>query len=767
MLEKRERYRSGQADLSSQIRPTTLNVIGAAAQSAYFGVGTYFADKAAQEVEQAKGVGTPISKPDFDHIYRQYGDMKWTPGMTQEAAAKISLYKDEQREYDNVLAQASTGQRAAAFVPSFAIAMLEPKNLGIELGVSAGVGLAGFAATKANPITAAYLPVKALARTYRVLQGAKVSARTKFAYGAGLGVVSAAVAEPSNRSSAQTLQEDYDYTNTLMNIATSAMLGGTIEAAPTWVRSLRQKYKGKAFDVHAAKMDTAAAQMAEGQPIDLNYPEAAARIAMADATSTVSDKITVLHNYIAEKTGIDILPSEPDLLKSPDVFSKESLLSTTTLYHGTNVEFQNFDLSKSGNMVFFGEDEFVAANYATGAGGNRAKLKNSEKYIVTAGGGSGGDGVVYELQNNQWKPIGIKGDELLITKKSLLPLDKEYPSFSTEQISQEVNNEYAYTAPKNAKIITKNFKNLNLIDISTPQGRDVISELNAKTAIGGTLVRAAKFDKLDNGTTQLNTNFWSITKNSAAFGDQILKDIVLPLKKMGYDGIRFKDDQHKSIALFDTGLAKEKTQTQIETNINWAEFAQDKRWSPDVRKELTNPSEYVVRDRKTGETIFKTNDKTLLDQVNPAKYETVPLVEHFANLNGTTFNLTSKDSLNQAGKIRKLHERTVFSDAISADEVLRKIVAENEQIIKSADVLPETKDGFQKLQSSKQELESIDDIYAQERQFRENHANIMRMIESGAIDSYTASNYLRELGELDPDAIDNGFLEFSNCLLGM
>ena len=43
----------------------------------------------------------------------------------------------------------------------------------------------------------------------------------------------------------------------------------------------------------------------------------------------------------------------------------------------------------------------------------------------------------------------------------------------------------------------------------------------------------------------------------------------------------------------------------------------------------------------------------------------------------------------------------------------------------------------------------------------------MRMIESGAIDSYTASNYLRELGELDPDAIDNGFSEFSNCLLGM
>lgn len=536
MLEERGYYTSGQADLSSQIRPTTLNVIGAAAQSAYFGLGTYFADKAAQEVEQAKGVGTPISKQDFDHIYRQYGDMKWTPGMTQEAAAKISLYKDEQREYDNVLSQASTGQRVASYVPSFAIAMLEPKNLGIELGVSAGVGLAGFAATKANPITAAYLPIKALARTHRILQGAKVSASTKFAYGAGLGVVSATVAEPSNRSSAQTLQEDYDYTNTLMNIATSAMLGGTIEAAPTWVRSLRQKYKNKAFDVYAAKMDTAAAQMAEGQPIDLNYPEAAARIAMADATSTVSDKITVLHNYIAEKTGIDILPSEPDLLKSPDVFSKELSLGQ---------------------------------------------------------------------------------------------------------------------------------------------------------------------------------------------------------------------------------------QTQIETNINWAEFAQDKRWSPDVRKELTNPSEYVVRDKKTGKTIFKTNDKTLLDQVNPAKYETVPLVEHFANLNGTTFNLTSKDSLNQAGKIRKLHERTVFSDAISANEVLRKIVAENEQIIKSADVLPETKDGFQKLQSSKQELESIDDIYAQERQFRENHANIMRMIESGAIDSYTASNYLRELGELDPDAIDNGFLEFSNCLLGM
>jgi hypothetical protein len=534
MLEKKERQRtslSAPADLSNIVQPTTLNVIGASVQTAFFGTGTRFADLEAAAVEERKKTGTPMSKENFDNVYgRQYKNLKWTEGMTQEAAAVLSAYEDQQRDYESVLSRASNLQSAAAFVPTFAAAMIETKNAGIELGVQAGVSAVAFAASKANPITAAYLPVKALAATHKILTGAKVSARTKFAYGAGLGVVSAGIAEPSNISSAETLQQDYDYVDTLMNIASSSMLGGAIEAAPTWARSLRQKFGSKAFDVHAAKMDTAAAQMAEGQPIDLSYPEAAAKISMANVRAPVNEKINAIQNFVAEKTGKDIFPSQPDLKQNPDIFLEQ------------------------------------------------------------------------------------------------------------------------------------------------------IDGLPGKESQGG----------------------------------QIARDNNLP---------------------------------------------------PNAKKQLTNPSEYVVRNRETGETIFKTQDKTLLSNVNRDKYETVPLAEHLLNLDGKSFDLTER-SLLQAEKVRALHEQTAFTGLKSGDDVLKKIVNDNTEIINSVEQF-----GVKKLSletpEPEPEYESFDDIYRQAQQFKTDHDNIMRMIEAGEVDTISAAAYKAELAGLDPDSLDNGFLELQNCLLGI
>ena len=77
---------------------------------------------------------------------------------------------------------------------------------------------------------------------------------------------------------------------------------------------------------------------------------------------------------------------------------------------------------------------------------------------------------------------------------------------------------------------------------------------------------AAKFDARDktdpDSTTQLNSGFWGITKFSSTYGDQLKKDIIGPLKALGYDGIRFSDDQHSSVGLFDTGLGKTKSSTK-------------------------------------------------------------------------------------------------------------------------------------------------------------------------------------------------------------
>jgi hypothetical protein len=236
----------------------------------------------------------------------------------------------------------------------------------------------------------------------------------------------------------------------------------------------------------------------------------------------------------------------------------------TTLYHGTNTQYEALDPEKSGGMVFFGEDLSTAERYAQNGGGGRARLDNSQKYIVTD------RGVVYELDGETWKAVGIAPEEGLINQDTIQPLDKAYPSLSQAE-AENITNPDSGTAgvvPKTSRIITQDFSGLKLLDISTPEGRDVIAGLTPSNRVGSDLVEAAQFDARDkadpDSTVQLNSGFWGLTKFSSAYGDQLKKDIIGPLKALGYDGIRFSDDQHKSVALFDTGLSKTKSPTKTE-----------------------------------------------------------------------------------------------------------------------------------------------------------------------------------------------------------
>jgi hypothetical protein len=441
MLEKKERQitsLSAPADLSNIVQPTTLNVIGASIQTAFFGTGTLFADLEAAAAKEREKTGTPMSKEDFDNVYgRQYKNLKWTEGMTQEGAAILSAYEDQQRDYESVLSRASNLQSAAAFVPSFVAAMIETKNAGIELGVQAGVSAAAFAASKANPITAAYLPVKALARTHKILTGAKVSARTKFAYGAGLGVVSAGIAEPSNISSAETLQQDYDYVDTLMNIASSSMLGGTIEAAPTWVRSLRQKFGSKAFDVHAAKMDTAAAQMAEGQPIDLSYPEAAATLQMIEWNASVDGKKIIFQDYVAKKIGKDIFPNEPDdsgLKIFLGVNKEAPLFNENWSLIGLNSDF-----SKNTKNDLINPTSYVVRDKNTGE--TMFETNSLETILKIDKDRYDAVPLVEHMENLKGKTFGKKKESLIFAQKVKNYSDKNFMQYLSKGVLQNTEQE--------------------------------------------------------------------------------------------------------------------------------------------------------------------------------------------------------------------------------------------------------------------------------------------------------------------------------------
>jgi hypothetical protein len=275
-----------------------------------------------------------------------------------------------------------------------------------------------------------------------------------------------------------------------------------------------------------------------------------------------------------ELSNVNLSDAEFELLDEEQIRRKEASApakpaeatpeKATTLYHGTNTQYDTLDPEKSGGMVFFGEDLSTAQRYAQNGGGGRARLDNTQKYIVTD------RGVVYELDGETWKAVGIAPEEGLINQDTIQPLDKAYPSLSQAE-AENITNPDSGTAgvvPKTSRIITQDFSGLKLLDISTPEGRDVIAGLTPSNRVGSDLVEAAQFDARDkadpDSTVQLNSGFWGLTKFSSAYGDQLKKDIIGPLKALGYDGIRFSDDQHKSVALFDTGLGKTKPPTKTE-----------------------------------------------------------------------------------------------------------------------------------------------------------------------------------------------------------
>lgn len=569
MWGKPEFANSGEADFEALFKPTTWRVAQEMSQDALVGLGTYVGGSRLKEVEEAKKTGTPMSKEAFDATYKNYPSMKWTPDTTLESSAKLSLWHDSNKSYEEVIASARPYQKYLGYIPSLAISFSEPGTAAV--GIAAELGVRGTAAIVAGvgarlatrPIAAGYMAVKAVkaaAQVGRVFSPA-ASIGQRLAVGAGIGtgagVIQEYVGVPgfmlSTVEQARIAQADYDVVDSITNIATSAALGGVFEAAPAIMRQLKDKYRGRAKLVEAEKIDLAAVHMHRGEEINLSAVDAAhTNDILQNPNATVVDRVSILRSEIKEKTGIDILPSEPDLLKSPDVFLKESS---------------------------FGE------------------------------------------------------------------------------LAQKLN-----------PIVQTNF---------------------------------AEF--------------------------------------------------------------LQKVDPFVKTDINWAELAQNKTLPINVQKELNKPSEYVVRDRKTGETIFKTNDKTLLDKVNSAKYETVPLVEHEANLQGRS--LVPDGSRNdQAAKVannaQKTFEQFTGTSNATTETVINKIFADNNAVIKNVETQEKIK--WEGQLTFEQQAEELDSIYA----FRKEHDQIMMMIERNEIDPIKAQTYLQEIDGYDPKSIDDAFLELQSCLMG-
>ena len=293
--------------------------------------------------------------------------------------------------------------------------------------------------------------------------------------------------------------------------------------------------------------------------------------------------------YTPVQTGVRTETTTPDLSQYEYSATQQAPTETVTLYHGTNTKFDNVDPSKSGGIAFFAEDTNVASRYATGAGGNRARTALEDSYLVN-------EGVAYELKGKKWVAVGevAEGSEDFVTASTIKPLTKSVPEIEPDEVSELLQVSASIT-PKNARIVQQEFSNLNLLDITTPEGREVILGLAGDSNFVKGLKEAAKEDRVTRDTlnSNLNNKLWTSTKVSKRYGDQIANDFVKQLESLGYNGIRFTDDSHKSVGVFPSGLAKRPTTTGTGVKTQY-------QVPPTQSTTVLNPKGYGVNTQQQG-----------------------------------------------------------------------------------------------------------------------------------------------------------------------
>lgn len=87
----------------------------------------------------------------------------------------------------------------------------------------------------------------------------------------------------------------------------------------------------------------------------------------------------------------------------------------------------------------------------------------------------------------------------------------------------------------------------NILDITTPKGLAVLAGLPKSGFLAARVIAAA-----GRGAWDASDQLWSLTKTAGKPGAADLRaGIVEPLRALGYQGIRFKDDIHPTVAIFE------------------------------------------------------------------------------------------------------------------------------------------------------------------------------------------------------------------------
>ena len=252
------------------------------------------------------------------------------------------------------------------------------------------------------------------------------------------------------------------------------------------------------------------------------------------------------------------------------------------MYHGSREKFTSMNKEKGG-LLYFADKKYIAVGYATGSGGARKRLNDKDKYIVDAY-----DGTAFEyIDNGQWRAIGISDDEMPtfnnINRDKVGVYHEKGEIISSEKV---MSSEEFEVLPKDFYVEEYFLSINNPLDLKNEPEKALKIFKDIKSKIG-------ENKTLNDLIYRLSMDYpvWQTTQYEA-FNHDWLNIIVPELKKLGYDGLFYRDDGHDTWAVFDSNQVKLVTNEKPTSN-------------DDFRYSLGDDGDAVLRENNAIGTLLK------------------------------------------------------------------------------------------------------------------------------------------------------------------
>lgn len=222
---------------------------------------------------------------------------------------------------------------------------------------------------------------------------------------------------------------------------------------------------------------------------------------------------------------------------------RPSAFEGRTFYHGTGQDFDQFSPDRTGGLIHFADEPYIAQSYAGAQGGHRRASRNPSDFWTVDD-----NGVVYDYDGAQWIPTARDLDGALPgNPQKLWPLTGEEAPIDAEDFVNELsgNVEGLQQIPKRSRVVKANLDIKNPLDLTTPEGIRTLGSL----PIPEVKTRAEQVAANVIRNAQGGDFHWFDTKHEPR--TRHWQQYLAPkLEDIGYDGIVFRDDGHRTYSAF-------------------------------------------------------------------------------------------------------------------------------------------------------------------------------------------------------------------------